>query len=131
MKRYNTLFTTSVGVFVFILICSFTTKIVKGGSVSLMEKHMIINGSSSEVIPNPQTGVLNLYCNNELISPISVCLINTTGNTVQCNIILKAEGIKDHKFIQLITTDFPTGEYQLKLKDARGIESCRQIFIKK
>ena len=131
MKRFITLFTTGLGMFGFILICSFTTKIVKGGKGVLKEKHLTYSGSSSEVIPNPQTGVLNLYCSNELLSPISVCLINTTGNTIQCNTTLKSEGIKNHKFIQLITTAFPEGEYQLKLKDARGVESCRQIYIKK
>ena len=131
MKHSATFYASSFLIFGFMMICSFTSRNIKSSAFFGNTNDTKSNVSASVVIPNPRTGVLNLNCSNELQSPLSVCLINTSGNTINCKTTLNAEGIPNHKFIQLITSAYPAGEYQVVLKDVNGNESCRKIYIKK
>ena len=62
-----------------------------------------LTNSYTLVVPNPSTGILNLWCKKDLKNPVFVKALNENGNQMNSFKTLVIEGIENHRFIQLNT----------------------------
>ena len=131
MKHFFIIRSSVIVLLVAILSSSFTNKNKVRGSINGNEQKSYSFNNVPFVRPNPKSGVLNIACNNIFQSPLSVKVINEKGATVKNNKSLVAEGSLSHKFVQIITTEIPSGKYQVVIKDANGKESVRVIYLEK
>ena len=83
------------------------------------------------VYPNPESGILNLFCCTSLQSPLNVKVVNNKGNTIKTIESITAEGTKNHKYLQIITSGIMKGEYNIIVSDACGKTFSRMIYLQK
>ncbi len=83
------------------------------------------------VFPNPETGILNLHCNSDLISPISVKAFNANGDVVKSINSLIVEGTSSFKYLQMSISGLEKGKYSIAITDLKGKTSTRNIYINK
>ena len=85
----------------------------------------------SDVFPNPETGIMNLFCIESLQSPVQVKIIDSKGKLVSAQSNLTIEGVSKHKFIQMNANSFSNGTYKLLIEGANGAVYQRVINIQK
>jgi len=90
-----------------------------------------LTNSYTLVVPNPSTGILNLWCKKDLKNPVFVKALNENGNQMNSFKTLVIEGIENHRFIQLNTLSMQKGEYTIELSDINGESFVRKIFLSK
>lgn len=129
--RYNFIKCTSVLILLSVTVMSFTTNKSKGKSLngnSITEK---TSEQVAMVYPNPESGILNLFCSTSLQSPLNIKVVNIKGNTIKTIQSLKAEGAENHKYVQFTTSGIIKGEYNIIVSDASGKTFSRMIYLQK
>ena len=63
------------------------------------------------VYPNPESGILNLHCFDDLKSPITVKAVNVKDMVVKSLNSLVTEGSEKFKYIRMSTSDLEKGKY--------------------
>ena len=83
------------------------------------------------VYPNPESGIVNLHCNSDLKSPISVKALNIKEMVVKSINSLDTEGTDKFKYVRVSTSDLGKGKYTIVMTDITGKKIVRKIFIEK
>jgi len=131
MKHLFILRTIVVFSFASFLFSSYTSNTKRGDSNIGNDKNNNVNCSVVYVSPNPKSGVLNIGCTDNLHSPLNVKVLSINGVVANYNSDLIAEGVPNHKFVQIVTNEIPEGKYTVLIKDANGIESKRVLYLQR
>ena len=83
------------------------------------------------VYPNPESGIVNLHCNSDLKSPISVKALDVKEMVVKSINSLDTEGTDKFKYVRVSTSDLGKGKYTIVMTDITGKKINRKIFIEK
>ena len=99
--------------------------------LSIPTANTIINDNITIVYPNPESGIINLHCDKDLKSPITIKAINLNNNSIKSFNSLDTEGADRYKYVRVATADLGKGKYNIEMTDINGKKNIRKIFIEK
>ncbi len=129
--QHKFFYVTSIMVLVMVSIMSFTNNTFNGYATSIKGTSENTKAQVAYVYPNPESGILNLFCCTGLKAPLSMILINAKGNTIKTIPSLVVSGKVNHNYVQITTNEIAKGEYNIVVSDVSGKTFSRKIFIQK